>query len=291
MSSDPSAPAALSASSSTLGPWPPARAPVPLWRRLRALWRGLWLIVVFAQGRLTLRRFPDLTPAQRDAELMSWSRKVLAALHIRMDVAGEPAPGPVLVVANHLCWLDIMAINAYSPARFVAKSEIRAWPLVGQLCALSGTLFISREKRSDARRMVSDLVHRLRQGEVMGFFPEGTTGEGNTLLRFYGNLFQAAMTAAVPVQPLAVRYADARNGYCRETYFGGDVGFSTSIWWVLCADHITCQLRFLPTMDTIATGDDGSGPAPDRHQLARSAHDQISAALADLGAAQAFSNL
>ncbi|MEJ7139000.1 lysophospholipid acyltransferase family protein [Amphibiibacter pelophylacis] len=270
-------------------PWPPARQPVTPARALRAVWRGVRLLTVFAQGRLALTRFPELTPAQRDAVLMNWSRDVLRALGVQLDVAGEPAPGPVLVVANHLSWLDIMAINARTPARFVAKSEIRSWPLVGTLCALSGTLFISREKRSDARRMVSDLTQRLQQGEVMGFFPEGTTGEGNTVLRFYGNLFQSALQSGAPIQPLALRYANASGGYCPDTYFGGDVSFAQSVWRVLCAPHVTCQLRFLPALDTTPASPDTS--APDRNQLARDAHAQISATLATLDAARSTAPL
>ncbi|MBA2674911.1 lysophospholipid acyltransferase family protein [Ramlibacter sp.] len=164
-----------------------------------------WFTVVFA--------FPRLGPSAREARVQAWSLEMLRILGVRLRVQGHPAAqGPVLLVANHISWLDIMVLHAARYCRFVSKADIQRWPLVGTMATGAGTLYIQREKRRDALRVVHSMAQSLKAGDVVAVFPEGTTGEGTTLLPFHGNLIQAALAAEAPVQPLGLRYVDAASG-------------------------------------------------------------------------------
>jgi 1-acyl-sn-glycerol-3-phosphate acyltransferase len=116
------------------------------------------------------------------------------------------------MVANHISWLDILVIHAARHCRFVSKSDIREWPLVGMLATGAGTLYIERTSRKDALRMVKDMADAMRNGDVVAVFPEGTTSDGRELLPFHANLIQAAIQAEAPVQPMSLKFIDAQTG-------------------------------------------------------------------------------
>ena len=123
-----------------------------------------------------------------------------------------------LVVANHLSWLDIFAIDALCPASFVAKSEIARWPLVGTLVARAGTLFIERGRRHAVHRLIEHIERSLQAGGRVAVFPEGTTGAGHALLPFHANLIQAAVDAQAPVVPVLVpAVAELKSWLCGMT--------------------------------------------------------------------------
>lgn len=117
-----------------------------------------------------------------------------------------------MLVSNHVSWLDVYAINAWHSPRFVAKSEIRSWPVIGWLCAQTGVLFVERARKRDAHRIMHAIADALRGGESICVFPEGTTSNGMQLLPFHANLFQAPVTAAAPIRPVALRYRIAATG-------------------------------------------------------------------------------
>ena len=162
-----------------------------------------------------------------------------------MVQGAPPANGPVLVVCNHLSWLDISAIHAACHVRFVAKSVVRHWPLIGTLSDGAGTLYLERERRRDALRVVHHMAEALRAGDLIAVFPEGTTGDGHALLPFHANLLQAAISAGAPVQPAALRFADAATF---ETSFApryiDDDHLLASVWRTLCAPPLVAIVRF-----------------------------------------------
>jgi 1-acyl-sn-glycerol-3-phosphate acyltransferase len=171
---------------------------------------------------------------------------MLARLGILLQVQGSPAPqGPVLLVANHISWLDITALHAARFCRFVSKSDVKAWPLIGSLAAGVGTLFIQRESRRDAMRTVHHMAQSLRDGDVLAVFPEGTTSDGVRLLPFHANLLQAAISAEAPVQPVALKFVDTRSGQpsLAPCYVGDDT-LVGSVWRTLNASDITVQIVF-----------------------------------------------
>jgi 1-acyl-sn-glycerol-3-phosphate acyltransferase len=215
--------------------------------RLRGLWRLLRAGAHILAGLLTiLLRFPRLSPEQREIRVQVWSRELLAHLGIRLEVRGPAAlPGPLLLVANHISWLDISALHAARFCRFVSKADVKAWPLIGALASGVGTLFIQRESRRDAMRVVHHMADSLRAGDVLAVFPEGTTGDGVELLPFHANLLQAAIAAGAPVQPVALQFVDTRSGQRSSApCYVGDDTLLGSVWRTVCAPAITVRIVF-----------------------------------------------
>jgi len=154
-------------------------------------------------------------------------------------------PGPLLLVANHISWLDITSLHAARFCRFVSKADVKAWPLIGALASGVGTLFIERESRRDAMRVVHHMADSLRAGDVLAVFPEGTTGEGVELLPFHANLLQAAIAAGSPVQPVALQFIDTHSGErsLAPCYVGDDT-LVGSVWRTVRARGITVRIVF-----------------------------------------------
>jgi 1-acyl-sn-glycerol-3-phosphate acyltransferase len=163
--------------------------------------------------------FPWSNAETRQRHIRRWSHKLLGLCGVELDVSelaplarGDGGAAGLMVIANHISWLDVYLINAWHPVRFVAKSEIRSWPVIGWLCARTGTFFIDRNRKRDTRRMLHDLVECMQQGDIVCVFPEGTTGDGLDVLPFHANLMQAPLHAGVTVQPVGLRYLDATTG-------------------------------------------------------------------------------
>src|SRR6476619_2391257 len=125
-------------------------------RHVRAVARLVHAVVHGLHGlAIVLFEFRSLDAAARRERIRWWSRKMLAVLGIAFECEGEPLRRSVLVVANHVSWLDIMAVHAVVPeARFVSKADVKAWPLVSRLVDGAGTLYLQREKKRDALRVV-----------------------------------------------------------------------------------------------------------------------------------------
>lgn len=198
--------------------------------------------------------FPLTDAAGRSWRIKHWSIKLITLcgveLEIKHGVGAEVAPR-ALIVSNHVSWLDVFVINSWQPCRFVAKSDIRDWPVIGWLAAKAGTVFISRGRVRDVRRIFKDLVTSIHAGEHVAFFPEGTTATQGTVLPFHANLFEAAIDAQVPIQPLGLRYVDADGKLHSAVEFIGDMSFAESIVMILQArNKITAQLTLLPLIET-----------------------------------------
>jgi len=216
-------------------------------RTLRAAWRIVACLAHVLRGVLICAFiFPFLSPARRVARVGPWCAAMLRRLGIRVVVHGEVHAAPVMVVANHVSWIDILAINAACTARFVSKADIRQWPVIGWLTACGGTLFIERERKRDAMRVVHQVAEALQGGDVIAVFPEGTTSDGHGVLPFHANLLQAAITTGTPVQPVALRYADATHAVSPAAAYIGDTSLLQSLWWVVMAEGLTAQVTVLP---------------------------------------------
>lgn len=216
---------------------------------LRGAARLLRLLGHIALGLATvLLRFPRLSPQQQGMRVQAWAMALLGHLGIALQVRGPvPRQGPVLLVANHLSWLDIVVIHAAGHCRFVSKSDVQGWPLIGTLATAAGTLYIERSSRRDALRMVRSMQEALERGEVLAVFPEGTTGDGREMLPFHANLLQAAVAAKAPVQPVGLRFADKATGVTSfaPSYIGDDT-LVGSIWRTLSAPPIEAVVHYGP---------------------------------------------
>jgi 1-acyl-sn-glycerol-3-phosphate acyltransferase len=226
-------------------------------RSLRAAFRLLHAALLAVRGWLTIVfAFPRLSLDQRSAEVQRWSRKMLKVLGIELRVQGvPPARGPVLLVANHISWLDILVIHAAAHCRFVSKADVKSWPLIGTMATGAGTLYIERESRRDALRVVHHMAESLERGEIVAVFPEGTTSEGADLLPFHGNLIQAAISANVPVQPVALDFVQVVDGRrSLDPCYVGDDTLLGSVWRTLSGPPLAAVVRFGGTQNADGRG-------------------------------------
>ena len=244
-------------------------------RRLRGCWRLARMVLHALHGlALVLLRFPSLDAGARQARIRGWSARMIRLLDIELRVQGDFHAGAKLVVVNHVSWLDIMAVHAVCPqARFVSKAEVRHWPLLGRLVDAGGTLYIERERRRDALRVVHQIAEALQSGDTVAVFPEGTTGDGHELLPFHANLLQAAIATELPVQPVALRFADRRSPVSESAAYVGDTTLAQSMWRLACGEGIVVTLSVLSARGTAHA---------DRRRLAQTLRDDIAEALQDI---------
>lgn len=220
-------------------------------RSLRAAWRLLRATLHVLHGMLVMARFPGLTPEQRHARIGWWSAGLLRHLGLAVEVSGIARPGATLLVANHVSFLDIAAVHAAVPrARFVSKADVLAWPLLGWLIRGAGTLFIQRERKRDAMRVVHTMAESLGAGDTVAVFPEGTTGTGRPLLPFHANLLQAAVSTGTPIQPVALHYADATGRFSDAVVWLGETTLLGSIWRIAGTRGLRVQVQLLPPVGT-----------------------------------------
>ena len=216
--------------------------------------------------------FPFLGPSSRRAVTRRWCARLLRILNVETRVRGRlPGDDPnVLIVANHISWLDILVLNAAQPMRFVAKAELARWPIAGRLIRDVGTLFVERSRRLDAHRMNRQTEEALASGDVVAVFPEGTTTDGTKLLPFKSSLLQAIVVARGRVQPVAIRYRTPTGMLSLVPAYVDDVSIIESFWCVVNASGLVVELEALPALPA-----DGAH----RRELARAAEDAIRAAL------------
>ncbi len=216
-------------------------------KQVRAAWRLLRVVLHILGGVWTVYTvLPRQSKLQRHARVQVWALAMLDHLAIKLVVNGRPPVyGPMLLVANHISWVDIVVMHATRHCRFVSKDEIARWPVVSTLAGAADTLYITRESRRDAMRVVHQMAECLKGGDVLAIFPEGTTGDGSTLLPFHANLLQAAIAADAPVQPVALQFVDAASGQISfaPCYVGDDTLWQ-SLWRTLCADNVQAVVRF-----------------------------------------------
>lgn len=211
------------------------------WRLARAVLHGLHGVAI------VLLRFPSLRLEQRRARIAWWSAKMLRMLGGELRIRGQFKPGAKLIVANHVSWLDIMAVHAACPeARFVSKADVKGWPLVNRLVSAADTLYIEREKRRDAMRVVHQMADALRAGDTVAVFPEGTTGPGPELLPFHANLLQAAVATGTPVQPVVLRFADRFGPFSAAAEYVGDTTLPQSLWKLANSRGLVVHVDVLP---------------------------------------------
>ena len=241
----------------------PSRAAVA-WRLARVafhLVRGVATVLVV---------FPWLALPRRRAVKQAWSRRLLDLLAVDLAVRGvAPQPGS-MIVANHVSWLDVYAINAVQPAAFVAKSEVRGWPLIGWLAARSETIFLRRGSRGHARIINEEIARVLDGGGNVAVFPEGTTTDGSRLLPFHAALLQPAIAAGHAVQPVAVAYRDPDGKRSLVPAYVGETTLVQSLCAIAAAGRLTVE---------VWVGESITADAAHRRELAVAARGAIARAL------------
>jgi len=219
--------------------------------------------------------FPRASPHTRRRLVRWWSARLVAMLGVHVRVSGRPprAHGEAaMIAANHVSWLDIFVVMGVRPARFIAKSEIRDWPVAGWIAERAGTLFIRRERRRDIARINGHVHDAFAEGDCVGLFPEGTTTEGDRLLRFHSSLFEPAIANAATIHPAAIRYAAADGSACRAVAYVGETSFMQSLGLVIRERGVVAHLAFADPVEPRA--------GLDRRAAARAAHEGVASLLA-----------
>jgi len=241
------------------------RAPIAIWRLSRVVGHILYGLV------LVYTVWDAQDTATRERRTIAWSMRLLNLLGLTVQCQGKPHAGSRLVVSNHISWLDIIVINSVMPSRFVSKAEVGQWPIIGRLVTAAGTLYLVRERRRDAMRVLGLMAQALRDGQSVAVFPEGTTGAGHELMHFHANLVQSAIDAPAPIQPVVLSYRDARHAVSPSAAYIGDTGLLASLWMVASAKDLTVSVQILPA-ETVAHAD--------RRMLTERLHSEMSARLA-----------
>lgn len=199
-------------------------------------------------GVLTiLLLFPHLDGTERARRVTRWAVKMLAILKVRVVTRGR-APmvrsGGAMLVSNHVSWLDIHVFHSLLPVRFISKAEVRGWPIIGWLAEQVGTVFLVREKKSDAMRVNRAMAQHLRDGDLLALFPEGTTSEGQEILPFYPSLFQPAVDARAQIWPARLRYLDGNGNHNEQAAYYGGMTLAQSLWRIARQGHVVAEVEF-----------------------------------------------
>ncbi len=184
-----------------------------------------------------------------------WCQQLLQALNVRVLVYGKTPPEYKtarnnMLVANHVSWLDIHAINSILPVRFIAKSDIKSWPVFGYLAKKSQVLFIERGKRQHAPRIVDITTRSLKAGDNVCLFPEGTTTDGTRIMPFKGSVMQSALHAESTIWPIALRYPSLDGSINTELAYAGETTLVQSILSVLRQQNPVIELHFLASISS-----------------------------------------
>ena len=240
-------------------------------------------ILILVGLLLVMLVYPFAPLGWRSAMSLYWSRLLMRVCGVRLRVQGKPIrKGAVLWVANHVSWVDIFVLNSIRSTAFVAKHEIRSWPVIGWLVAGAGTVFIERGNRNAIRAVTDQMKNRFSQGEVVGLFPEGTTSSGFDVGPFHSSLFDAALRAEVDVQPVALRFfhKGQRSDY---NAFVGEQNLLQNLWYLLGTTGVVVELVFLETLSASTCAEMG------RSQIASHAHHVIRQAVVSQSASVANS--
>ena len=217
--------------------------------------------------------FPFYGRARRRLAQARWSARVLSAVNVEPRMHGAPPEvkdRAAVLVANHVSWLDIPLVHSVWQVRFIAKSEVRRWPLIGWLSSRTGTLFIQRGKGRHALRINQAIHAAFLAGDAIGVFPEGMTSEGTGLQPFHASLLQSAVDEHALVFPVALRYLDEEGRVNVNASYVGDTSLIESMAMILRERKIVAELIFLPAIDAEGRS---------RRDLARETHAAIAAAL------------
>jgi 1-acyl-sn-glycerol-3-phosphate acyltransferase len=195
--------------------------------------------------------YPRVSHERHRSLLRWWSAKLLRILNIGTVVEGEPPRGDAaMIVANHISWIDIFLISSVRPTRFVAKSEIRGWPIAGWIADRAGTLCSRRDQLRDMARIDARVRAMLAEGDCVGLFPEGITTEGDELRKFHSSLFEPAVANGARVHPAAIRYEHPDGTICRQMSFIGERTFMESMALIVRQKAVRARITFAPAVET-----------------------------------------
>jgi 1-acyl-sn-glycerol-3-phosphate acyltransferase len=243
---------------------------------LRSIRRFILVLAHLVWGVLLLFAIVGPDPDQRNERdwlaVHNWMRRLCRILGIRVSAEGAAIQGPALFVSNHISWYDIPVLQSIIPTGFVGKAEIRGWPLIGWMAYRGNTLFIQRGKRDSFLTVLVDMKKRLKAGQNLLVFPEGTTSTGDTVMTFKTRFYDPAIEDGVPIQPIALYYSSPYRS-CAELAFVNNETFLTHMLRMLGEPYIDARVRFCAPVQTAGRN---------RHELGETTQAAVEQALAAL---------
>ncbi|KZY62518.1 hypothetical protein A3742_04025 [Oleiphilus sp. HI0071] len=178
-----------------------------------------------------------------------WVRDLVKSLNVKLEVSGSPVEQGNLCVANHVSWVDTVILNNAVPLAFVSRHDVEEWPFVGTFTRRMGSIYVDRSNKFQAYRSIPALEQRLSQGRSVIVFPESTTTDGTELLPFYGMFIESAVRVGCYVQPIALKYTDAKGYLLREAAYAGDDSFGETLARILKQPKVYAHVSFLDPID------------------------------------------
>lgn len=235
---------------------------------LRVIGRLVWLIAEFTLAALNFVRWcvlsGDSSTAKRSRWLQCSSRRVLAIFKTSIQTSGT-IPTRGLLVSNHLSYVDILVISSVTPALFVAKREVKGWPVFGWFAQMGGTVFVDREHRTRVGQTTSEIQSALDQGALVVLFPEGTSSDGKTVLPFKSSLLEPATRQSNSLFAGSIQYELEDGDVGEEVCYWKDMTLVPHLINLLSKRTIRASVRFTQLRE-------GS---TDRKELARQLHSEV----------------
>jgi 1-acyl-sn-glycerol-3-phosphate acyltransferase len=225
------------------------------------------------------RLFRNLSTSQRAAWLQSWCALGLRVLGTSVHVEGQ-VPRSGLIVSNHLSYLDILVYSTVAGCAFVSKREVRSWPVFGWIATLAGSIYIDRGRPGDTHRVSTEMAAALANHHPLVLFPEGTSSDGSSVLRFHSSLFEAAVVTSTPTTSAYLYYEASEGSVANDVCYWGKMSFATHILRLFAIRHVTANIRFAPTAQVF----------DDRKMAAAATHAEV-VSLSDRSAATQQSSL
>ena len=223
--------------------------PVRFIFRLVALLLALFLIFPFVILFIAIGLKVNNTNLNKNA-VKFWSKLLCYICGLKLKLRGNIQENPVLIVANHVTWLDIPVIHSFKLAGFVAKEEISRWPFLGWAIKSGETLFIKRGKLESRREVLDNIEDRLKQGRSIAVFPEGKVTNGDHLGRFHRQLMQAAVETNSPIQAIAIKYLNQDGTRNQKVCFLNDEKFVFNVFRIISLPTCTVEVTFCEAIDT-----------------------------------------
>lgn len=245
----------------------PGRPPPTLSRRLRGCWRLAALAAAFAAVAILflVTAGPWAGFRRRSLWLHRAAKIVLRAINVAYRIEGGDLPRTGVVASNHVSYVDILVLAAATPQVFLAKAEVRSWPVFNWFARMAGTQFIDRNRRADVARQNADFVHIVEHDAVLTIFLEGTSTDGSTVRPFRSSLLEPAVAHRWPVTPAAIAYTCTGGDVAQDVCWWGDMGFFEHLFRLVRVDSVSAHVRFGRPVDS----------AEDRKTLAGHLHGEV----------------
>jgi 1-acyl-sn-glycerol-3-phosphate acyltransferase len=190
----------------------------------------------------------DLSRRWNEFAVRLWTAGLVAALGMKVDVVGTPPPKPFFMVANHLSYLDILVLGARLGPTFISKHELASWPVLGHLARVTGVIFVNRDRKRDAVRVLEEIDTAVGRGAGVVLFPEGTSTRGDQIYPLKTALLEWAARREYPVHAVSLRYGTSDRAFSAvdDICWWGDAPFAPHFLNLLAIPQVTATISFAP---------------------------------------------